>query len=404
MYHRVILLFFLLTSLSLRATESFDPPAVYLTWQRNPESTMTIQWITRTDRKSDLIEYQPEGAKEWLKATGTHTQMPQGYPYLIHRVELINLQPATTYLFRPGPDAVTFKFCTMSSDSKKPIRFIVGGDVYHDSLDVLEKMNRQAAAANPSFALVGGDLAYTSTVFAFWFKVGVVKEKMDRWIHWLMAWKKQMVTSDGCLIPIIPAIGNHDTNGRFGQTPAYAPFFYALFPMPGAQGYNVLDFDKYLSIIILDSNHTHPVKGAQTHWLFHTLQQRKNIPHKFALYHVGAYPSVRSFDGDLSKQIRKYWVPIFDQFELSAAFEHHDHAYKRTYPLRNGKIDPAGVLYIGDGAWGIAKPRVPKERWYLAKTASAQYVLVVTLDGDSRYFKAIDSMGNIIDEYIQKAK
>jgi hypothetical protein len=59
--------------------------------------------------------------------------------------------------------------------------------------------------------------------------------------------------------------------------------------MTGYQGNNVLDFGSYLSIILLDSQHTHPIEGAQTHWLFHTLEKRQHIPHKFALYQGSEY-------------------------------------------------------------------------------------------------------------------
>ncbi len=30
----------------LSANEAFDPPALYLTWQRDPTSTMTVHWHT----------------------------------------------------------------------------------------------------------------------------------------------------------------------------------------------------------------------------------------------------------------------------------------------------------------------------------------------------------------------
>lgn len=391
---------------SVHATALYDPPAVYLTWQRSPESTMTIQWITPQDRTSDLVEYRPNtSSQEWLSATGTHTPAPEGYPYFIHRAELTNLLTETIYDFRLGSDGVLFKFRTMPAALKHPLRFVVGGDAYHDTLPDLQKMNLQAAKTDPAFALLGGDLAYTSSNYAFLFNLGFVKEKITRWMEFLIAWKKQMVRSDGCLIPIIPAIGNHEVMGRFGQTPSQAPFFYALFPTPNLQAYRVLDFGSYLTLVFLDSGHTHPIEGKQTDWLFQTLEQRQHFPNKFALYHVGAYPSVRPFNGTVHQQIRNSWVPIFERFGLHTAFENHDHAYKRTHPLRNGKIDPTGVLYMGDGAWGIAVPRIPAtpaKRRYLAKTASLQHVLLVTLNEKERHYRAIDVSGNTIDEYTQQ--
>lgn len=77
------------------------------------------------------------------------------------------------------------------------------------------------------------------------------------------------------------------------------------------------------------------------------------IPHVFPVYHVPAFPSVRSFSNQTSAAIRRNWVPLFERFGIKVAFEHHDHAYKRTVPIREEAIDPErGIVYFGDGAWG----------------------------------------------------
>jgi hypothetical protein len=193
---------------------------------------------------------------------------------------------------------------------------------------------------------------------------------------------------------------HHDTSGRFGQTPEEAPFFYSLFAMPGQQGYNVLDFGNYMSLVILDSGHTHPVSGAQEEWLAKTLSERVNVPNKFALYHVPAYPSVRHQNNHDSSEVSTHWVPLFEAFGLTAAFENHDHAYKRTHPILKGRPDPSGVVYLGDGAWGMKRTRKPKsQRWYLAKTASSRHFILVTLEKESRHFSAISSTGEVIDTF-----
>lgn len=393
---------------SLSSLEKYEPIATYLTWQRSPESTMTIRWVTSINRQDNLIQYKSEEEDQWITAKGYQIPLPANSSYLLHTIELTNLQPDTKYSFQAGVDAVSYKFQTMPAHLDKAIRFVAGGDMYHDTVDILSKTNRQAAKANPHFALVGGDIAYAADK-----KVGFLPrwtqawidllagQKLERWLTWLTAWKNDMVTSDGCLIPMLPVIGNHDTSGRYGQTPLEAPFFYSLFAMPGPQGYNVLDFGNYMSIFLLDSGHTHPISGDQTIWLANNLEQRQAVPNKFALYHVPAYPSVRPYQDPYSMQIRKNWVSLFDQFYLTAAFENHDHAYKRSHPLLGGKINPTGVLYIGDGAWGVDKPRKAtnlKKKWYLAKTIQSRHFLLVEIQPESRYVGAISPDGEILDE------
>lgn len=385
----------------------YDPIAVYLTWQRSPESTMTISWISTVERTEDLIEFHAEDETAWKSTMGAHVSMPLGAPYLIHKVELTNLQPAKNYYFRTGSDATVYKFQTMPAVLTGSINFVVGGDMYHDGIEYLHETNLQAAKTGPLFALVGGDIAYAADQsFKFlprwahgWID-RMVGQKVDRWLEWLIAWKNDMVTPDGRLVPMLPVLGNHDTNGGFSQTPKEAPFFYALFAMPGPQGYNVLDFGNYMSLVLLDSGHTHPIRGEQAKWLDATLAERQNIAHKIALYHVPAFPSVRKLNDEHCASVRNNWVPIFEKYHLAAAFEHHDHAYKRTYPIKDNHIDRQGVMYFGDGAWGVDKPRNARrvvEKWYLANFASARHFIHVVLYGDRMQVTAINSQGTVLD-------
>ena len=377
----------------------YDPLTVYLTWQQSPETTMMVHWISNQSRTEDIVEYQKKGDTRWLAVQGVHMAMPDQYPFFIHHAELTHLQPDTEYQFRTGRDAVIDKFRTMPDKMNKPIRFIVGGDIYHDGLDVLSKMNKQAAKLNPMFVLCGGDLAYNEE------GPGVLPMLMPRWMDWLIAWNKQMVTEDGRLIPLIPVIGNHEVRRRYKLSQKNAIFYESLFAIKDHQEYNALDFGNYMTVIVLDSGHMHTVQGKQTQWLYQTLQKRKEIPYKFAIYHVAAFPSVRKFDERTKDLIRKYWVPLFEQFGVQNVFENHDHAYKRTYPIKSGRVDPKGIVYVGDGGWAVEFPRIPKDpktTWYLAKTKSSRNIVYVTLHDNIRHFLAFDDEGRIIDEFIGK--
>jgi hypothetical protein len=130
----------------------------------------------------------------------------------------------------------------------------------------------------------------------------------------------------------------------------------------------------------------------------------QNILHRFAIYHVPAFPSVRYFRNHENCSIRRHWVPLFEKYGLHAAFENHDHAYKRTHPLLDGARDPYGVVYFGDGSWG-ARPRIPKKARrtsYLAKTKSRRQYLLVTLTKTERLFQSKTLHDHIIDSYVQR--
>lgn len=395
---RTVIVFWLCIVSSLWGDLPSD--TVFLTWQKAPDTTMTIQWLSPTLDHNEL-EFRLGDQTPWQKTIGIRFPLKKS-SYFLHRIELINLKPNTVYQFRLSDKERIYKFRTMPQKLEGTIRFVVGGDMYHedDATKGMRNTCRMAAKANPHFALIGGDIAYAVH--------GIRStEKIERWVDWVKAWSQCMITSEGFLIPVLAAIGNHDIEGQYGQTPEKAGIFSSLFPMPGKQIYNVLDFGDYLSLFILDSGHANPIGGAQAKWLKKGLQERQQVMYRFAGYHVPAYPSVRSFYNENSSAIRKYWVPEFEKGKICCAFEHHDHAYKRTYPLLENKRNEGGIVYIGDGAWSVDKPREStsrKNRTFLAKFVSTRYFTLVMLDANKCLINAIDDTGKMIDSWEKAVK
>ena len=149
-------------------------------------------------------------------------------------------------------------------------------------------------------------------------------------------------------------------------------------------------------MILLDTGHFQPIEGKQTLWLDRTLANRADIPIRLAVYHEAAYPSFYPYNGETPKKIRTNWCPLFDKHKLPAAFEHHNHAFKRTYPIKNNALDPDGVLYLGDGCWG-AKPRKTNDLWYLEKRARKNNVYLIDLSQESAQIQAIGLLGDTLD-------
>lgn len=400
---RSIILF---TALISYCFADLSSDTVYLTWQNDPATTMTIQWISLGgDMNVSALYALQSTPQEWTQVEGTQYKIPGTSKYFLQRVELVNLKADTQYLFKifskDKNHEGTYQFKTAPLNLKNDIRFVEGGDMYHDGKALMEKTCIEAAKTNPLFALLGGDIAYA---------IGHPNqhiEKIERWIDWIKIWHATMISPEGNLIPVISAIGNHDLIGQFNQTPRQAAVFSLLFPMPGLSIYNVIDFGSYLSIILLDSGHATPIKGAQANWLKNTLSERQNVTHLIAAYHVPAYSSVRSFQNPLSAAIRRYWVPLFEEGGVRAVFEHHDHAYKRTFPLLNNKVNPDGIVYLGDGAWGVKNIRISpraKKRFYIAKFSSLRHFILTTISSTQMQFQAINDKGEIFDSYTLKLK
>lgn len=389
------------------AAAAYDPPGLFLTWQRDPTTTMTIDWHALADApREPVLEYRALGGADWTEARGASQPFPH-CDRTIHRVELTGLDPATVYEFRPGADARVFRFRTMPATIDQPLRVAVGGDVRH-SQAMMEKTNRVAMRHAPDFIVWGGDLAYANSD----------PRHVDRWHEFFTAIKNTLIDADGRVVPIVVAIGNHEVFWRprytgdeahlpdlWGYANHDAAFFYDLFAFPPRPGIGALDFGKYLSLIILNTDHGMAIPGEQTRWLRNALRARRGQAHVIPVYHVPAYPSVRDFDGWASPEVREHWAPLFERHGVRVAFEHHDHAYKRTHPIRNGRVDERGIVYLGDGAWGVETRQAhdPAETWYLARAASVRHFILMTLQGTHQHFLVLDEDGNMLDSYPEGA-
>ena len=365
-----------------------EPIAFWLTWQNSPETTMVIHWLTPKEEANSRLYFREKGEASFEKVEGDHRLLPQDAPYYVNSLELIDLKPDHTYEIKW--EESVYKFKTAPQNLRNPVRFIEGGDIYHEDIEVVAAMNRIAASCDPLFAVCGGDLAYSCS------GSNRNMEKAERWIEWLVCWSKTMLTQEGRVIPMLPVIGNHEVKGRGLKSPSQAPFFYHLFALPEDQGYRSIRFAHYLTLILLDSNHTNAVGGEQKEWLKARLKEG-NTTYRFPIYHVPAYPSHRTYTRPTSVDIRNHWVPLFEDFGVTAVFEHDDHLYKRTYPLRKGLKDPNGILYLGDGAWGVNKPRMAKTSWYLARTASIRHLFLVTLSYTGAKIDVLQENGEIFE-------
>ncbi len=377
--------------------ELYDPPALFLTWKRDPARTMIIHWQTVGEARAEAY-YRASGAGDWTKAQGESHPFPKS-KRTIHTVELTGLAPRSDYEFCFLPGEKTFRFRTLPATLVSPVRFVNGGDAYHER-NWMDTMNRLAGKFDPAFVVIGGDLAYSCG--------GKSPERMERWDDYFDSWKTNARASDGRLVPLLVTIGNHEVVGSWDQSPTNAQGFYALFPLPGERGYACLDFGNYLSLFLLDSSITHPIEGAQTDWLRHELAKRRTMPHIIPVYHIPAYPSIRSDatgqSSEHTQMIRRSWCPLFEEAGVAVAFEHHDHSNKRTHPIRKGKIDPTGIVYLGDGAWGVRlrQPDRAKPRWYIARSDGIRHLYVVTLYPESCHVLAVNDHGEVFDEVYRR--
>ncbi len=391
-----------------------EPVALYLTWQRDPTTTMTIQWHTEGDTGPAYVEYGAVGGGD-LSVVEAASEPMVFSDRIVHTAEITGLEPESERRFRvshavEGIPSPFYKFRTMPETAYRPIRMVVGGDVMHRE-EWMAQVNREAMRFDPDFIAWGGDLAYSDGR----------EDRVEREYVFFRVMRDTLIAEDGRVVPVLMGIGNHEIRGgyywghdrgreAYEDTDAFrediAPYYYNLFAFPGHPGYGYLDFGDYMSLVFLDTDHSGPVEGTQTEWLEGVLAERDGIPHLFPVYHVPSYPSVRSIDGAVSRRIREHWHPLFERYGVRVAFENHDHAYKRTVPIRGEVEHEDGIVYIGDGAWGVGERVVhdARETWYLERSESIRHLILVTIQDESQDFKMINREGQLIDHYIPRPR
>lgn len=389
--------------------QDYEPAGLQLTVRQDPSTTVVIDWhVLAADEAPELA------VRELADEAAWRTVAPDSsfaFPFsdrLVRRAELTGLTPNTAYAFRFA-DGKEYRFRTLPADLREPVRLAVGGDVRHER-GMMDRTARVAMRYDPHLVVFGGDLAYANGD----------PRRVENWYDWFEVTRDAFVTPEGFQVAILAGIGNHEVfsdhrldedemhlKAEWGLETGDSPFYTTLFPLTDGQTYFTVDLGESVSFVMLDTDHVAPIEGEQTAWLDRVLAERAHVPHVFPVYHVPGYPSVRSYDGTASRRVREQWVPLFEQHGVRVAFENHDHSYKRTVPLREGREHPNGIVYVGDGAWGVSTREIGSRRdegeeewsWYLAHAEDTRHAQIVTLHGPMAHILVVSEDGEVIDEW-----
>jgi hypothetical protein len=215
---------------------------------------------------------------------------------------------------------------------------------------------------------------------------------LAEWIVWLGDHEK-MVSANGRMLPIVPTRGNHDVGLLFNE----------IFDFPEEdRNYYGISFGERLRLVTLNTETS--TAGRQQRWLDVELAAARPT-HRWlvAQYHKPAFPAVKIPSGAYIS-----WVPLFEEHNVDLVREADGHCIKRTPPIRDYKIDPTGVVYVGEGGLGVGQ-RTPKPgRWYLAgpqaKTGQGHHVQMLTFTADELTCHVILLDGSVFDEVTLAAR
>ena len=362
------------------------PAQLRLVWTEDPAHRTTFSWSTSgagathevyldtQPRKGELGVY---GRKVTATSNGSYGG-GNGGPYY-HHADVTGLEPATTYYFVVVSDGVASPerhFITGPTDDRA-FRLLSGGDS-RSGVGDRQKMNQAIAK------LVEQDPGIIALAHG-----GDYIESANNWSEWnsWLADHALTFTADGRVLPIIPVRGNHEGDGSM---------YNEVFGFPGGRevDYWVTQLGAHANMIVLDTNVS--IGGDQAKWLEQKLQEAQAGRWIIPNYHRPAFPAVKTPGG-----ARQFWVPLFEKYDVDVACESDGHVLKRTVPIRNEKLDPTGVVYVGEGGLGVSQ-RAPVSQWYLnapGMAKSAHHVQVFSFSPDKLVYQAKGMNGTVEDTH-----
>src|SRR5438477_3191174 len=88
---------------------AYQPSTLFLTWQRDPTTTMTVQWVGARGETSDTnVYYTAEQIGPWQAKTTIVKPFAPDTDLKVFRTELTGLAPGTDYRFQIGKHSPTY--------------------------------------------------------------------------------------------------------------------------------------------------------------------------------------------------------------------------------------------------------------------------------------------------------
>jgi len=286
----------------------------------------------------------------------------------VHSAYLGDLTENTEYYFEihyNGQKQFSNKFRTLpSKEMERDLVIVSGGDV--SSNERAQQMTDNLVPLKPDVIFIDGDAAYDDGMASCYYSYDTFFAMFERLNEKL-----------GYMVPLVIAAGNHDLGVNsmnlapisrdvdgppfFMFLPQHSTIGDTLYSVPAVPDLHSRKTYFYHLIgnmlhVSLDSGYDVQFGGSQAVWLDKISYSYSDYA-KFAHQHVPIYPACQDEDDMPTKESEvaaQVWTPIFENHNYMGVFENHVHLMKKTYPLKKGQVHSDGVIYFGDGNWGVA--------------------------------------------------
>ncbi len=387
------------------------PDHIILSATADPTQSIGVNWRTHANNTVGYLEIGIAGpgpefrintkaypAKRTLINSAEASK--DGFKSSFFEVQLNGLKPNTLYAYRVGNDnfkSEWHQFSTASNQST-PLSFLYVGDAQNYILELWSRVIRNAykKAPNADFFIHAGDLIDTA-------------HDESEWNEWFAA--GGFIHSE---IPAIAVPGNHEYRGLNANRPRDKPELSIQwdaqfgFPKNGPQELHktcyYIDYPN-LRVIALNSNRA--IK-LQAQWLKKVLEEN-NKKWTVVTFH---HPIFSASTGRDNPELRKYWKPLFDQYNVDLALQGHDHSYARGAIFENPIVvnrsdqnkELMGPVYVvsvsGGKMYSVNESGWDKFGAVQEKNGERKQLFQhISIDGDQLIYRSFTATGELFDRF-----
>ena len=366
----------------------------------------TISWQYDSDRSDYSVEYRHKDQGDVQLAYVTEGKRPPIYdadnpaPYT-YGAYMQKLTPATEYEYRiVNADGATdwITFSTTKEDLNK-YKVLVFGDSQSTDYSVWGQTAQIAWQQNDDAA--------------FFINMGDITDNGQAYFQW-RDWfdNADVLTSH---IPFAPVLGNHEAysmDWQFVEPYTYKALFAVPYGGPKDQNRMAYSFDygdvHYVSLNTdyEELNGWRPtMMEDEAAWLDKDLAAAKKAGKRLVvLMHRPPWDS--PYNGTLDVN-GKYFMPLFDKYDVPLVFTAHEHCYERTVPIKNDQAATEGTVYIATGRSGTeawdGSVKKPTDVIYYNPMDMPMY-LTLQVEPDEFRVSAMKNDGTLIDTVSIPAK
>ncbi len=375
----------------------YIPERIILNLTENPAISQAVTWRTGAavskPKAQIVLATETKNLKKNAKtmhAVSEPVRINDDTYVYHHCVVFKSLKPDTLYAYRVGAKkhwSEWNQFQTAST-SHEPFKFVYLGDPQEKIKSMCSRIFRAAykKAGDADFWLFAGDLVDDG-------------DRDEEWaeLFYAFGWIPRMT-------PMIFLPGNHS----YPYTRHYKDRERALFhlwrphftlPENGPDGLKeTAYFIDYQGVrfVMLNGNEK---LDEQIKWMDIVLSQNPQ-PWTIAAIHQPVYPTAKRRNHPPAQQL---FIPVFDKYSVDLVLQGHDHAYSRTYKLKNGirvSDNEKGTVYV----ISVSGPKVysvnSQHEQIMVKTGTGRQLFqVIRVDQNRLRYESYNALGKLYDSF-----